>query len=74
MEQTYKLQLATRVLAALAEHTPPNGDDATALRALAESDPERNFSLDELACEIINREVRRRREGMMQARSGKGKD
>jgi hypothetical protein len=54
-----RLQLATRILMASADHKPPNAEDVIALRALAESEIERTLPVDELAREVMIREVRR---------------
>jgi hypothetical protein len=58
-DHLHRIQLATAVLLAISNHCAPSSSDADALRALAESPKEREMPLDELACEIIMREIER---------------
>jgi hypothetical protein len=61
MRDIRRLQLASRILLATAAHVPPDDGDLVQLRELAESDRERRLPLDELAREVMMREVRRNR-------------
>jgi hypothetical protein len=53
-------------------HFPPEQSDLEELRVLAESDAERGLPVDELAREVILREVRRNRERAAAANAGPG--
>lgn len=59
LDQIQRLCLASRILLASVAYDRPDNGDVAELFDLAESDAERKMAVDELAREVMNREVRR---------------
>ena len=57
-ERREHLEIALRVLSAMAAYREPEPADTTLLLQIAECDEERTMPLDELACNVVFRELR----------------
>jgi hypothetical protein len=58
-ERLRRIQIATRILVAITNRTPPEVKDVADLRLWAESKGEGTMPVDDLACVVIQREIER---------------